>query len=141
MAVGVARDVDHRSLDRAEHHRVAMRDDAVDRELASDFRRAGDGAAGRRLDRFVAAGVIGVPVGVPDLGDAPALLVGLPQILGRIGCIDRRGFVAVGVVDEVAVVVAKAGELVNVDHGGGLTPACPNRKGPPAGCRRAFLVV
>jgi hypothetical protein len=35
-------------------------------------------------------------------------------------------------VDEVAVVVAKAGELVNVDHGGDLTGAATKGKGPPA---------
>jgi hypothetical protein len=52
-----------------------MAHDAVYRELAGDLGGAGDGAAGRGLDGLVPARVIGVPMGVPDLGDAPTLLV------------------------------------------------------------------
>jgi hypothetical protein len=41
--------------------------------------RTRDGAAGRGLDRGVAADMIGVPVGVPDLPDRPAAGGGLRQ--------------------------------------------------------------
>ena len=81
--------------------------------------RGDDPAAGRRLDRCVAACVIGMPVGVPDLGDLPALLRGLAQIGLGIGGIDAGGLLAFGIVQKVAVIVGQARELVNFEHGHG----------------------
>jgi hypothetical protein len=47
--------------------------------------------------------------------------------------------VTVGIVDEVAVVIAKAGELVNMDHEDDLTGAALKGKGPPAGASGPFV--
>ena len=67
-------------------------------------------------DPGVTAGVVGVPVGVPDGGNAPALGVGLAQVGLGVGRIDAHGFAALRVVQQEAVVVAEAGELVDLEH-------------------------
>ena len=81
----------------AEPDAIALADRHVERR---DPRRlgggTGDGRAGRRLDRRVAAGVIGMPVRVPDPGDAPAALVGFLQHRIGLGGIDHHRLAETG---------------------------------------------
>ena len=72
----------------------------------------GDGA-GRRRDLGVAAGVVGVPVGVEDEGQLPAQPVDLAQDGGGVRGVDAGGQPARLVADQEAVVVGEAGELVD----------------------------
>ena len=69
--------------------------------------RTRDACARRFLDREVPAGVIGVPVGVPDLRDGPAAPLRLREHRGCIAGIDHHGLSARLVVDEPDVVVAE----------------------------------
>ncbi len=125
VAVGVARHINDLGKFVANHRGLAMDHNPINRELAADFGRACDGAARGCLDCFIAARMIGVPMRVPDLGDPPAFEIGLPQIFGGIGRIDRNGFVAVGIVQQKAVIVRQAGELMNCEHPGRLEPHSP----------------
>src|SRR5581483_851423 len=70
----------------------------------------GDPCAGRSLDREIAAGVIRVPVRVPDLVDRPAAPLGFGEHGSRVAGIDDSGFAAVLVVDEPQVIVAERGD-------------------------------
>ena len=106
--------LDDRGLALADRHRIAVLHHAVDGRDALDFCRRDDGAAGRRLDRRVAAGVIGVPVCVPNLGNLPALRGGFAHIRLAIGRIDADRLLAHRIVDEEAVVVGQAGELMDL---------------------------
>jgi hypothetical protein len=54
------------------------------------------GAFDRRLDQVVAAGVIGVPVRVPDLGDVPPARRRLRQHRLRDGRVDHHGLAEAG---------------------------------------------
>jgi hypothetical protein len=75
-------------------------------------------------------------VRVPDLGDRQALGRSLAQVGFGIGRIDAGGLAASRIVDEIAVVVVEAGELVNFEHGillAGLIAF--NRNAPPVGSR------
>ena len=73
VAGGMGRNLHHLGLDRPEAHQSPSRDRAVERRDPLRLgRRPGDEAAGRRLDRRIAAGMVGMPVGVPDLADPPA---------------------------------------------------------------------
>jgi hypothetical protein len=83
-------------------------------DLCGIARGRGDGAVGGGLDRLVAARVVGVPVGVPDLRDAPALARGLCEIFFGIGRVDAHRLAAGGIVQQIAVIVRKAGELVDL---------------------------
>jgi hypothetical protein len=49
--------------------------------------------------------VIRVPVGVPDLGDAPALGFGLTQVFIGIGRVDAGGFARFRIMDQKPVIV------------------------------------
>ena len=105
MAVGVARYVDHFRDVLAQRHLVAMRDHAVDRADPLDFLR-GDDLRPRSLDDgLVPAGMVGVPVRVPDGGDPPALRRGLAEVFAAIWRVDRRSLPAVGIVQQEAVIV------------------------------------
>ena len=72
MAGGVGGDVDQLGLDRADPRAVAAGDHPVELRHPLGFGRAGDRAAGGGADRVVAAGMVRMPVGVPDLADRPA---------------------------------------------------------------------
>ena len=120
VAAGVAGDVDHPPRHLPDVDRIALRDGAVDagnlRRLA---RRAGDARAGRRLYREVAAGVVGVPVGVEDLRDPPAARRRRREDgIGDRGVDHRR--LAVGV-DEIDVVVGQHRDLDDLHV---TTPRC-----------------
>src|SRR3546814_8183665 len=93
---------------------VAMAHHAVDRADPLDLLRGDDGAAGGVLYRDIAAGMVGVPMRVPYLRDPPAPALGLVKIGLGIGCVDRSGFPAFRIVDEIAVIVRQAGELMNL---------------------------
>src|SRR5690606_37087677 len=88
------------------------------------------------------AGMVGVPVCVPGLGDLPALGSRLAEILVPIGRIATGGFTALRIVQQEAVTVAEAGELVDLQtHSRRLRP--PGHVGKarrPLG-KRAFLIV
>ena len=93
MAQGVPAYVDNRRLVRADHDDVTVAYHAVH---PSNFRRIAfggdDRAAGCCLDGFVTARVIGVPMGVPDLGNLPAAFSRVAQIGIGIGCVDAHCF-------------------------------------------------
>ena len=67
----------------AELDLVAFAEDAIGRcPDTIDFLRADDLCAGLRDDLRVSAGMVGVPMGVPDLGDGPAFGVGFGEDAG-----------------------------------------------------------
>ena len=70
--------------------------------------RADDGAAGHALDDGVAGGVVVVMVGGEDMGQHPALLVQRRQQLLGVGRIDRRRRLGLRVMEQDAVIVARA---------------------------------
>jgi hypothetical protein len=54
-------------------------------------------------------------MGVPYLGDGPALAGGLFQISGGIGRIDGGGLAGQGFVNQIPVIVVETGKLVYFD--------------------------
>jgi hypothetical protein len=103
----------------AKLHNIAFVHNAVQRLAdALDFARACDDRAGLGFDGGVAAGVVGVPVRVPDVGDAPALGLGLAQIFFGVGRINRCGRAAGRIVRQETVIVGQAWELMNLKHCG-----------------------
>jgi hypothetical protein len=94
-----------------------MRHYPVDRGELVDFLRRDHLRACRLDDGLVSACVVGVPVGVPDVADPPALGFGLPEVFRAIGRVDRSGLAAVGIVQQEAVIVVEAGELVDLEQG------------------------
>src|SRR3546814_4382548 len=85
-----------------------------------DFSRLGRGAVdlgtGRMLDRLVAAGVIGVPVRVPDRIDAPAARLGGGEHRVGLGRIDHDRLAAVRVVDQPDIIVAERGDADDLER-------------------------
>ena len=80
--------------------------------------------AGRRDHGRVAAGVVVVLVGVEDLRDLPALVLGRGQALLVVQRIDRQRLAGLGAGDQVVVVaVGVAGPDALDDHGGVLQVA------------------
>ena len=77
---------------------------------------ADDGGAGGRGDVGVAAGVIGVPVGVEDQGQFPAELFQFGQDHLGVGRVDTGGQAGGVVADQEAVIVGKARKLVDGDR-------------------------
>ena len=117
MAERVSGNVDDVHLHVAKADLIAAGQVLVDTGyLFSLARRAEDAAAGFLLDELVAAGMVGMPVGVPDLIDGPAAIAGLDQIFLTIWRINGDGRAALWVVCEKAVIDFQAGELVNFDH-------------------------
>ncbi len=119
MAAGL----DHLEPRLAQHHHVAAAHLAVDRREAGDLGRPHHGRAGGGHDLGVAAGVVGVPVRVEDEVERPA--VGLQgredgPNLRRVDAGRPAGRLVVG---EEAVVVRKAGELVDGERHGRLPGA------------------
>src|SRR3546814_9915235 len=81
----------HPRVDAAERHLIPLLHGPVDAgNLAAFSGGAGDGRAGRFLDLKVRAGVIGMPVGVPYIGDLPAAPRRLGQYRRPHGRIDHR---------------------------------------------------
>jgi len=140
MAIRMPAHVDHGGVPFAQHDDVAVLDRAVHCGNAPRvaFRR-NHGAAGGGLDCLVPPGMVRVPMGVPDLADLPALVPGLTQVGIGIGRIDAGGFAAHRIVDEIAVVVGQAGELVNFEHGF-LPPRLNTRFAGKARGRTCLLV-
>ncbi len=102
----------------AERRRVALAHRPVERRDARGLGGGGDHLApGRGLDRRVAAGVIGMPMRVPDRGDRPAAPVRLGE--HRIGerRIDHDRLGALGIVDEPDVIVAQRGDADDLETG------------------------
>ena len=92
----------------AQPHFIAFDHPLIDSRYARIvFGGADDAAAAGLLQRQVAADVIAVMVGVEDMGQPPAAAA--QRFQHRLGdCrIDRRGFAAVGVVQQVDVVVVE----------------------------------
>ena len=114
-------DVDHVGLPIADGDGVSLADSTIDGLYPVGITLRGCyPAAGHRLDHRIAAGVVGMPVSVPDLRDLPAPRSGLTQVFVSVGCVDAHRLAALAVVEQVAVVVGKAGELVNFEHGTSL---------------------
>jgi len=90
VAAGMAGDEEHLGLGLAEAVAVAVLDGDVDaRDARPIAGEADDGAAGRLLDLAVATDVIPMMMGVEDVGDLPASLVGLGQHRARHGRVDH----------------------------------------------------
>ncbi len=75
-----------------------------------------DGRAGLGFDFGIAAGMVGMPVRVPDVGDAPAFVGGFREDCRCIRRIDRRRGAALRFVNQQAVIICQARELVDFDH-------------------------
>ena len=73
VAGGMRRDVPDHGFRAADTDPVAFGDDAVDLAHPLGFGRRGDGAAGGVLDCRIAAGMIGMPMGVEHLGQPPSV--------------------------------------------------------------------
>ena len=118
MAGGVRRHLHHLRLDPAEADDVAFAHRHVERRDARRFGgRAGHGAAGRRLDLGIAAGVIGMPVGVPDRADLPAPPPRLLEHRLGDGGIDHRRLARIRIVDEPDIIVRQSRDADDLEHG------------------------
>src|SRR3546814_11023999 len=85
-------------------------------DVCSSDLRAGNRTTSGFLDRRVAAGVIGMPVGVPDVGDRPAARRGRFQHgIGDSGVADHRRL-AVGIVAQPDIIVAEDGNTDGVQR-------------------------
>src|SRR3546814_1090882 len=73
------------------------------------------------LDRLVTAGVIGVPVRVPDRIDAPAARLGGGEHRVGLGRIDHDRLAAVRVVDQPDIIVAERGDADDLERAAHLT--------------------
>ena len=149
MAGGMGGDVDQLGLDLADPRAVAAGDDAVHLRHPLGLGRAGDRAAGRGADRVVAAGMIGMPVGVPDLADPPAAR--RRRLEHRIGDrrIDRHRLARGGIVDQPDIIVAEDRDGDDLEHHqcpafgidaqgsatGRLPPFCSSSTEMPSGVR------
>lgn len=69
--------------------------------------------------------MIGVPMGVPDFRERPALRRALPRDLLAVRRINTRRPPAIGVVDEDAVIIRETGEEMDLDIGHGRMLARP----------------
>jgi hypothetical protein len=110
MAGGVRRNVDQLGFVTADPCPVAAGDDPVQLRHLLRLGRAGDRAAGRRADRIVAAGMIGVPVRVPDLADRPAARRRRFQHRLRHGRVDRDRLAGLGIMHQPDIIVAQDGD-------------------------------
>jgi hypothetical protein len=79
--------------------------------------RADDAAAGAGLQREIAAGVIGVMVGVEDVVKFPASRRKFPLDGRCIRAVDGGGEARVRIVQQIAVVVVQTGELMDLQCG------------------------
>ncbi len=118
VAEGVAAGLQHAEHGLAEAHLVALMQRPVERCDARDLLGPHDLATRRFLDPAVAAGVVGMPVGVQDHVEPPAQLLQLGQDRLRIGGVDTAGLAGGLVADEEAVVVLETGELVHLQRHG-----------------------
>jgi len=110
MTGGMGRHVDHLGGHVAELHRVALPDHRVEgRDAFLLSFRAGDMATGGILDRGIAAGVVGVPVGVPYLGDGPAAFLGFGQHRFGHRRINHHGLLRFGLVNQPDIIVGQDG--------------------------------
>ena len=107
MAERVARHLDHAADMVSKAYLVALaKCDVAAGDILSS--RAGDAGAGRFLDGEVPARVVGVPVGVPDLRDPPAALLGRGEDGLCIAGVDDRRFAAGVIVNQPQVIVGKS---------------------------------
>ena len=113
MAERVAAALDHLETGLPQHHAVPAAYVAVERGDARDFGRPDDLCAGRGLDLGVPAGVVGMPVGVENQRQLPAQPAELAQDCARVRRVDAGREAAGLVADQEAVVVLKAGKLVD----------------------------
>ena len=116
VAQGMAAALDHLEAGLAQHDRVAAAHLAVDgRELVTS---AGPTTVPPVAldDLGVAAGVVGVPVGVEDQVELPAERLQLRQDRAGVRRVDAGGEPRGLVEGQEAVVVLKAGELVDVER-------------------------
>ena len=117
VAQGVAAALDHLKPGLAEHDVIAAGDDAVGGLTdALDLGRADHGGAGGGLDLGVAAGVVGMPVGVEDQVELPAEGVQLAQDRRGVRRVDAGGQTAGVITHQEAVVVREAGKLMDGDR-------------------------
>ncbi len=94
-----------------QHEDGARGDDVVERPFAGDLRRAIDGAAILQLEGGIAAGVVGMPVGVEQVIEAVQALAGdtVGDDIG-VGGIDDRRLAGCFVAQQEAVIVRQGRE-------------------------------
>ncbi len=102
----------------AQPHLVALVEGPVERRDAGDLLGPDDLAARDLLDPRVAAGVVGVPVGVQDQVQAPSQRLQFGQDRLGVGRVDAAGLAARLVADQETVVILQAGELVDLQRHG-----------------------
>ena len=134
MAGGMGGDVDQLGVELADPGMVAAGDDPVHLRDALGLGRAGDPAAGGGADRVIAAGMIRVPVGVPDLADRPAAR--RRRLEHRIGDrrIDRDRLAGCGIVHQPDIIVV---EHRDVGRSRAWPPITSLRRAAPAPRGRA----
>jgi len=114
MARRMRRDVEDISRHLAQPHNIAALHLHIQCRDAPCFGGgARDRAAGGLLYLGIAAGVVGMPVGVPDLRDLPAKLFRLVQHRGRDGGVDHHRLAADRFVDQPDIIV---GQHRNADN-------------------------
>ncbi len=129
--------LDHLEAGLAEFDDVAARNLAVERGDAGHLLGADNPATGRRLDLGVAAGVVGMPVGVENQVEPPAQALQFGQDRRRVRRVDAGGLAGGVVADEESVVVGKAGELVDSERHGRTSGELQARSRLAPGGRRA----
>jgi len=151
MSGGVCGDVDHIGDARAKLDTIPATHLHIKRRDAREFRfRTRDRATGRSPDRFVPAGVIGVPMRVPDLRDLPTALFRFGQHGVGDRWIDGHRFARAGFMHQPDIIVRKNGDADDLERHPTNAPCSASMPRAPAaanarpagvrrrrGCRRA----
>ncbi len=113
---GMAARLHHLEAGMAKLDHIALADRPVQGSDPRHLLRPDDGAAGGLLQPGVAAGVVGVPVGVHHQGQGPAEPLQLAQDGLGVGGVDGRHLSGVLVARQEAVVVVEAGKLMDLER-------------------------
>ena len=124
MTLGMAGRVDDLHLAPGKGEGVAARNGLVDARNGPVIARSDDGTSERFLQREIAFDVVAMMMGGENMGELPALGLELAFDGGGIGRIDRGGGTAAAVVDQNAVIVVPADEMMHIE----MRHRTPNRR-------------
>ena len=79
-------------------------------------RRTDDATSCFIFQLHIAAGMVWMPMRVPDRVDRPAARLRLVEVFATIGRVDRDSCATFHIVDKETVIIIQAGELVNIKH-------------------------